>query len=184
MESHRSGVRFAQVSSLDANLLQLSVKGPIREMARLLRQGANPNVPDRNGRTPISYAAEFRQLEIINLLLHWGAAVDSQDRSGRTPLSWAAESDAPRVVDKLLQRGAELDSRDKQGWTALFWGAVGGSPFVLEILLQGALTRQYGMRKGFQLSLLPNIITLSTMSAYERLCRDWFFHFHGKTPLC
>jgi hypothetical protein len=85
----------------------------------------------------MSYAAEFRQLEIINLLLHWGAVVDSQDRSGRTPLAWAAESDAPRVVDKLLQHGAEVNSRDNEGWTALFWGAVGGAPLVLEILLQG-----------------------------------------------
>jgi len=66
----------------------------------------DPNSPDRNGRTPLSFAAECGLGDLVKLFLQRGdISPDSADRDGRTPLSFAAEEGQEDVVKLLLQHG-------------------------------------------------------------------------------
>lgn len=58
-------------------------------------------------RSPLHYAADFGQLETVNLLIEGGASLNPQDMSWRTPLDLAEESGHRHVADMLLERGAK-----------------------------------------------------------------------------
>src|SRR4029453_16577897 len=91
---------------------------------KLLAHGANANVQDADGDTPLHGAAQNGTVEIINLLLDKGANPNAKNKLGGTPLMWAAvygNDDAARL---LLSRGADASLKDNDGITAVQW-AVG-----------------------------------------------------------
>ena len=92
---------------------------------------------DKNGRSPLSWAAEKGYIAIINLLLETGEAdAESTDNTGWTPLSWAARSGYEAVVKLLLATGkVDADSRDNDGRTPLSWAAGSGYEAVVKLLL-------------------------------------------------
>ncbi|RAL14006.1 ankyrin repeat domain-containing protein [Aspergillus homomorphus CBS 101889] len=75
------------------------------------------------GRTPLFWAAENNQIEMIKFLLESNVDVDARDVEGRIPLFWAARNNHYLVVKILLQRNAHVNARDHHGHTALFWTA-------------------------------------------------------------
>lgn len=97
---------------------------------RLLRSGANPNLPGRTWSSAIACAAENDATgDIVRLLVANGADVNLQNEQGLTPLHYAVdvaidgtiqqnrESIDWSVVDVLLELGAEPNIRDARGQT-------------------------------------------------------------------
>jgi len=72
----------------------------------LLRRGeVNPDKPENEGRTPLSYAAADGKEEVAKMLLGRGEVdPDKLDNEGRTPLSYAAKYRYGEVVKMLLAR--------------------------------------------------------------------------------
>ncbi|KAI4316292.1 hypothetical protein L6164_024286 [Bauhinia variegata] len=78
----------------------------------LLRNGADPNEADRNGRTALNIAASNGNKQCILLLLEYGADPNNRDKSGNIPL-WEAMMGGHKSVMKLLMdNGADLFSAD------------------------------------------------------------------------
>ena len=76
----------------------------------LLKYGADPRVPDKNGRTPlhslaIASTASENQLGIAQQLLELGAQVNQQDVEGCTPLHYAAISGNTDMGMLLISAG-------------------------------------------------------------------------------
>ncbi len=85
----------------------------VRKTAELLLKfGANPNIQDFNGKTPLMKAAlvwhNMHRISIELLILN-GANLDMRDHTGRTALQLAAERGNTGMVDLLKWFGAELD---------------------------------------------------------------------------
>ncbi|KAB8234489.1 ankyrin repeat-containing domain protein [Aspergillus alliaceus] len=93
------------------------------------------NPTDDCGRTPLSYAAEKGDYDIVKLLLEKGATIDLKDTNGRTPLSWAAGAGNVKIVSELLEHDASINTQDKSQRTPLFWAAANGHLPVVEKLL-------------------------------------------------
>ncbi len=111
------------------NALHL-VTGDVRETSAsslqiataLLAHGANPNLDNGQGRTPLSSAAGNGHVEIAAALLKAGAdpRLGSQGvDSGWTPLHGAARAGNPHLVIELLERGAKPQVKEETGWTPL-----------------------------------------------------------------
>jgi hypothetical protein len=81
----------------------------------------NLDSKDKNGRSPLSWAAQKGYNAVVKLLIENSAVVDSADNSGRTPLSWAAGNGHEAVVMLLIEYGAVVDSVDNSGWTPMSW---------------------------------------------------------------
>lgn len=106
------------------------------EVAFLLRRGDNPNFSDPGGRTPLDYAAEHGNTEIIEMLLKGGARTDYRDKFGSTALHWAAERGHADAVQMLLAAKAPVDAQNRQGITPLMLAASGDKAEVVKVLLK------------------------------------------------
>ena len=85
---------------------------------RLLAAGANPNVCDDKGETPMYWAAASDNLEFMQLLCEAGASVQPR-ACGLLPLWEAARLGNLQGVRWLLAHGADIDARNEGRVTAL-----------------------------------------------------------------
>ena len=122
---------------------------------RLLRAGADPNLEDSYGETPL-----MRTIHpgIARALIRAGANVNVADDQGLTPAMRLSAGDGPRDPDgggpltgggvnrlatlqALLSAGADVNAQDVQGRTALMWATTGATgtdshPELLPLLIQ------------------------------------------------
>ncbi|XP_014233514.2 ankyrin-1-like [Trichogramma pretiosum] len=93
-------------------------KGNGQGVRYLLKLGADPNLADKNGFSPLHVIIKHRYDDDKLLKLFFDACkevdrpvqVDVQDKNGRTPLQWAVANLYLNVVDVLLDQGADLSS--------------------------------------------------------------------------
>jgi ankyrin repeat protein len=86
-------------------------------MAFLLRAGANPNLRDREGNTPLMLATQVRWTEGLRLLLDLRVQVDAQNRLGETALLKAVQARDLETVKLLVEARANPDIGDNSGTT-------------------------------------------------------------------
>eukprot|EP00929_Paragymnodinium_shiwhaense_P002715 TRINITY_DN103000_c0_g1_i1.p1 TRINITY_DN103000_c0_g1~~TRINITY_DN103000_c0_g1_i1.p1 ORF type:complete len:1039 (+),score=288.00 TRINITY_DN103000_c0_g1_i1:258-3374(+) len=90
---------------------------------RLLQLGADPNLADDKGVTPMHMAAFDGDPAIIASLLAAGGKVNGRDRHGQTPLFFAPHKD---VCSQLHAAKAEVHAMNLKGQTALHLAAFAG----------------------------------------------------------
>jgi len=78
----------------------------------LLSKGANPNIKDAKGLSPLMAAAQLRFHDGARELLRSKAQVDDTNRSGETALIRAVQFNDPEMVRILLTNGANPDLTD------------------------------------------------------------------------
>lgn len=78
----------------------------------LIGRGADVNVADRDGDTPLIIAARIGFSEGADILLSRGAGVDRANRRGETPLIVAVQQRNLDLVRLLAARGANPDRTD------------------------------------------------------------------------
>jgi len=116
-------------------LLSGAEEGNVEVVKLLLNKGANVDVKDNDGRTPLLWAAENRHEAVVRLLLDKGASVDAKDNNSRTPLLWAAENGYEAIMRLLLDKGANIDAKDNNGRTPLLWADRNGHEAIMRLLL-------------------------------------------------
>ncbi len=105
-------------------------------VAFLLERGAQVNVVDRYGRSPLMEASEKECVPCLNLLLRSAAVVDARDNAGKTALMYAAEHSKPEAVKILVMAGANMEARSSSlDWTSLFWAVTRGQVHATKALL-------------------------------------------------
>ncbi len=127
----------------------------------LIDKGANVSIRDRNGCTPLYWAAHRNDKDIFELLVAaeghtnkvhlaackgdlnrvraWidqGTDVNMKDEFGCTPLHWAVAADSPELVDLLIQRGADLNAKDASGFTPMM--SARNVPMLERLISKGA----------------------------------------------
>ncbi len=100
-----------EILSLQTPLLRAADKPDIARL--LLKRGADPNIPDDRGQTPLMNAS----LEVSRLLLAARANVRARDNDGETALMNAADSAAK--IRLLVAWGARVNARDDEGNSAI-----------------------------------------------------------------
>ncbi|WP_160168983.1 ankyrin repeat domain-containing protein [Bradyrhizobium sp. Ai1a-2] len=120
-------VSLALFSAADANCLALATQ--------LLDFGASADARDRLGARPLSHAARFGHLEMVDLFLSRGAPIDARNLSGATALYFAAERGHAEVVRRLIERGADVKLTGRSGLSPLAAAAYAGSDAAVDALL-------------------------------------------------
>ncbi len=125
------------------NLLEAVIVGDVEKVKDLLTNGAEVDVRDENGMTPLLLAAKKGNSEIVSLLLAHGADVNAQDYYlAWTPLILASALGHKKVVKILLEYGADIDIKDQNGMTALKYAAKNGYKEIVELLKNARIKRE------------------------------------------
>ena len=124
-----------------------SQKADIKVMKLLLMKGANPNLPDNKGDTPLLHCANDRHC--LTTLLEAGAAVNYRNSKGWTKLlKLIVLTDDVRCTQTLWQFGANLNVLTSKGWTplheAVYFGQVQTVEWLLEKQVQLEQSNIYG----------------------------------------
>jgi ankyrin repeat protein len=93
----------------------------------LLSKGANPNLADKNGTTPLQLAVQLGFAEGVEILADRGAAVDVPNSTGETPLIAAVHRRDSGLVKLLIEKGASPDRADNSGRTARDYATLMGA---------------------------------------------------------
>ena len=96
-------------------LMMAALRGRLDAMKRLMARGAQVN---REGWTPLHYAASGNEQAAVVLLLERGAQLDARAPNGNTPLMLAAGFGSVDAADLLALRGADVTLQNKAGLRA------------------------------------------------------------------
>jgi len=97
--------------------------------------GAEVNVRDRQGKTPLMYASECGCAENVRVLLAREARVTDQDKQGWSALHYAVREEECQVIKLLLEKGADMFARNKEGRTPVHLAAACENPMILQLLI-------------------------------------------------
>lgn len=105
----------------EAKLFSAVVTGEVNQLRTILDGGVNPSLRDSEGMTPLHYAADRGNAEILDILITYGADANSQDNEGQTPLMLAVMCENEDIVRSLLQKevGADVTIRNNDGESAI-----------------------------------------------------------------
>ncbi|KAL3818946.1 hypothetical protein ACJIZ3_004851 [Penstemon smallii] len=101
----------------------------------LIRLGASSLLYNSKGYTPLHYAAEKGNEDILECLITNGAIIDHESETG-TPLHWAAAKGNKEAVKLLLARNANPNSISHHFITPLLLAVISGSLECLVLLLK------------------------------------------------
>ncbi len=102
---------------------------------KLLQRGANVNITDHKGKTPLHRSSQAGFSKITTLLLKHGARLEAIDDKGCTPIFDAAHHGRVEVLKLLIDRGVNIHHTEARGETPLFAAARGGRAEAFEVLL-------------------------------------------------
>lgn len=107
-----------------SSLLDAAANGDTATVLRWIAEGADINVANEKGWTPLVMAAFNQHMETVKVLVDAGADVNHQSVNGTTVFMYAKtkvmETGEYSLLDYLLQKGAEINKRDfKKEWTVL-----------------------------------------------------------------
>ena len=136
-----------ELPSGDTRLHDAVHDGRVDQVANLLEWGTDPNLFDDLGKTPLHYAVEREDLEMIRVLLSGGADVNAHDARdiGNTPLRQVAQRCSLEVARLLIQAGADPTIEGWMRLTALDKAALrkrGDGPAIYKLFLDAAKKRR------------------------------------------
>lgn len=102
----------------------------------VLSKGANVNISDSEGDTPLHIAATIANPIILKTLIARGAAVNARNSSGETSVSRAAIFADPKTLQVLAEANADLNEANDEGHTPLMMASSAGNLRAVEILIE------------------------------------------------
>jgi ankyrin repeat protein len=122
----------------DIRLVEAAMRDDSAAARALIAAGADVNVTDGDGSTPLHWAAHHGDLELTKTLLAKGANIRAATRIGSmTPLFMAARNGHAPVVSALLAAGASATDANGNGTTVLMVAAASGSADAVAELIAG-----------------------------------------------
>ncbi|MCZ8321600.1 MAG: ankyrin repeat domain-containing protein [Novosphingobium sp.] len=126
-------INTRDITSGETGLHIVTKRRDLTWMEFLIAKGANVNMRDAKGVTPLVVATNANFIEGVELLVGKGARLDESNNAGETPLITAVHNRNTALMRILLKAGADPDRADNSGRTARDYAKLGGGNLLTEI---------------------------------------------------
>ncbi|KAK6352551.1 hypothetical protein TWF730_009375 [Orbilia blumenaviensis] len=154
----------------------------------LIRHGANVNLKDDMGRTPLICAVVVDNMELAGRLIESGADLEATHKQdGITALGYAALTDQKNAVEFLIKRGANVNAWSAPGGFILDRVRRLGSKTMADFLLQmggKGMPREAGDEAGEEAVLIPPLKANDLPIQSERIFTGKFYSAWCCFPGC
>jgi len=143
------------------------------------------NEKDDRDCTPLHFACDAGQMDMVRFLLANGADINAVDVDGDTPLHWAALAGKTEIVPLLIKNGAFLNAVNKNHQTPFHYVVLSRLPEAVQSLLKYDFdinARAYDSAAPLHYAILRNEIEMARMlleKGADIEARDDY----GRTPL-
>lgn len=151
-------VSSACTASKPVDLFALVRSGDASAVKAAIEAGADTNIRDNWGRSPLIVALQAGSTPIAEILIGKGAAVSGTDAWGRTPLLVAVQLRNTAAVRLLLEKESDINAANKNDITPLIAAAQTGNKEAAGLLIS----------KGAQLDKPDNLGWTALMWAANR----------------
>ena len=146
---------------------------------RLLGEGADPNLANRFGVTPLHEAATVGNAAMLEAMLDAGGDANAAFGEGETVLMTAARAGDAESVRLLLAHGADVDATEHwHGQTALMWAAIENHADVVQLLIDAgaevdrASTKHDWVKISYSEGNVPKTRDLGGLTALQFAARE------------
>jgi ankyrin repeat protein len=119
-----------------ATALFYAAAGRTEVVRRLIQRGADVDLPDQTGKSPLMVAVLMNHPDTVGLLLAAGADVNHRDHVGATALFYAAEAGLFEMAEQLVKGGADSQLSDNRGLTPRQVGEAKSFPKIVDLFLR------------------------------------------------
>ena len=154
IDSDKLGLELCKIIKNSKNFLN---KKSLEEIKLLLQKGANANIQNNLGWTPLMLAAKNGQTEIAKILIAAGANVN-WEKDGWSVIIIGASNGDSEFVKTLIAAGANVDVKSSFGWTAIMSAAGNADPEVLQIIIAAGANLNTQAEDGIN-ALINSVIT-------------------------
>ncbi|MFP3021113.1 MAG: ankyrin repeat domain-containing protein [Wolbachia sp.] len=99
-----SVVKYLKQAQLNEQLLAAVQDSDFSKVKDLINLGADVNIKDKDGKTPLHYASQsYHRLGMVKYLISKGAGIDVKDNSGRTPENEADDTNSNTMMEVFMQ---------------------------------------------------------------------------------
>ena len=126
------------MENINTDLLKAAKNGDMEKVQLCLQQGADINITNENGWSPLFHAVHYNQKEVVRFLLENGADTNLEDHLGRKPFQLVEDAEMAKL---MLKHGVDVNVQSRDGRTLLHDAAAGydQDTILAEVLIeQGA----------------------------------------------
>jgi len=105
----KTGKELKKLEAVKESIHAAARYGNIEAVKQHLAAGTDVSFRNKNGDTPLNYAAFLGHMEIVELLVENGANVNAKGLADWTPLHLAAHNNKEKIVQLLIANGAEVN---------------------------------------------------------------------------
>jgi ankyrin repeat protein len=131
----QSGAPPASRARVGSELIEATKRQDLGAVRSLLAKRAAVNAAGADGFTPLHWAAERNNPELVDLLVAARADAKATTRYNVSPLYLAALNGNATVIERLLNAGADPNGTAHEGQTMLMTAALSGQPAAVRLLL-------------------------------------------------
>jgi len=119
---------------LNNELFDAIRKGNLCLVKKTIEKGANVNLKNKAGQTPLMIASLYGYNKIVKILIENNANVNKKDNIGWTALMYASTRGHETIVKLLIEKKADFNIKDKKGYTTLMHASLYGYEKVVKLL--------------------------------------------------
>lgn len=151
-------------------LIWASFNGNLAMVKNLAEAGANVNVVNADGFTPLHAAVESEKPEVVRYLLQRGAKINTATvQDGTTPLHTACYKGNKEIVQILIVAGANIEAKTVHGATPLVTAAFYGKKDIVECLKSNGAKIDVDSKEGEVLA--KSAIKANRTESYDELVK-------------
>lgn len=102
----------------ETNIINAASAGSLDRLKELLKEGADADMKDEEGRTALHFASGYGELECMEALLDAGANINACDDDKNTALHYSAGYGNKEASELLIKKGADTTLKNAEDKTA------------------------------------------------------------------